>query len=520
MEGAIAAYAFAAEAAPTPDNFFHLGHAYRQSGRFKTAEETYRKAIDLAPQSAEAHFYLAEALEASRDLKGAMLAFEEADTLGLSAARDQWSRLLSKLQHLIFPAHSDAFSDAGAIMEALVRQENDETYLRLANALEAAGSFDAAIYACGAALTHRADYPEAERLVRDIVEQRVLKEKRSFLMQAGRRHVFPDACGFQSLATDILETLCLRVGHAFRDTGMPVPAFAAYDAAAVYSPSADTFYHLGHACRRLGDHRRAIRSYACGLEKGETAPGYFYLGEALIASGLQAEGLAALTWALSIDPSFVDARRHIDHLQRQIVPPMRVQDLVVPIPKPLSVGMDGGLATLATDAFCLQPAGSFAWLQKGDGEEQDGVTLATLGSSAPPDANAVPSLGKGGLALQFSLLAPMRSRHVVKILLRQPSSSRIDVFDRSLPAEEQQLPIRRLRANETLEWICFDLIKPVNGSPHFIELKVLDTLPPDGRGDCLALFTHPLGRNDLWGAFLEQVDYDRQLLELRRLLRV
>ncbi len=189
---AIAAYSFAVNAIPSQDNFFHLGHAYRQARRFRSAADSYRKGIAVHPRTGEGNFYLAEALEGLNDLRGAMLSFEQAHTFGLSAAAGEWQRLFAKLGAMISqPPGNSIDLDADTAIGALVKQESAETYLRLATEAEANGLFAEAVYACGAALTHHAGDPGADRLVNHIIEQRILAEKKGFLATSRSPKYFP-----------------------------------------------------------------------------------------------------------------------------------------------------------------------------------------------------------------------------------------------------------------------------------------------------------------------------------------
>ncbi|KSV69048.1 hypothetical protein N182_32885 [Sinorhizobium sp. GL2] len=517
---AIGAYGFAVSAMPSHDNYFHLGHAYRRGGRLRAAVQAYRNGIDRDPTQPEGYFYCGEALEALHDLRGAMISFEEGYSRGLSAASEMWARLAAKLHETIFHVRWTSHPiEVDTPLTAVVRDENAETYGRLASELEKEGCLSEAVYACAAAITHRQADPAAEQLLRKVIDQHILAGKESILLQAGRQHVFSAALGFQPIATDVLESIALRLGHAFRDAGLFVPSIAAYRAAADVSTSPDTFFHLGHAYRRAGDHESAARAYVHGLDKGISAAGFFYLGEAL--DGVKADKLsvAAFTWAMAIDPTMIDARRNVDRLQRNIPEPARLEDLVVPIPLSDRGTVRRAIIRESASANESLPSGSFAWWTKRESYQRVGAGAMSPCCDLRLDDGGYTFRAQNGVSLAFEIIAPEKSRHVVKLLCSKPQTGQLRIFHRTLPNGEQQLAATLLPINDALCWVSVEIEKQVSRS--YLDITVESTAGSASSGDiaCIGIFTHPIGRNDIWGAFLEQIDYDSRLSDLRQRLR-
>ncbi|WP_377295151.1 hypothetical protein [Rhizobium sp. SG2393] len=519
-ESAVDAYRVAAEAVASPDNYFHLGHAYRHGGRPRAAVDIYRKAITIQPERAEAFFYLGEGLRALRDLKGAILAFEQASRLGLASATAEHAAVAAELRDLVFPLlPEDLHGDAEATICAVARLESEETYIQLASLLVEHGYYTNAVYACGSVLTHRAGHPGAEQLLRDLIERHIIIEKRTFILEPGRTDVFPGGCGFHPVAADVVESLCLRIGHAFRDRDLFLPATAAYAAAARQSASPDPFLHLGHAYRRLGEHGHAAKAYRAGLSLRITAAGFFYLGEALEASGAYADSVSAFTWALAVDPTFLDARRQIDRLQRRVPEPKGLEDLIVPMPSTMVDAVAEPEETRRGVSVKPLSAGSFAWIVKDESGQAGTQIRATHATICPSDEELSPRLEGGRLGLMLQISAPEGSHHAFRILCRSAGRTALTVVDSSVASDERELPVNRLAVDDGFAWYCFTVEKRTAAISLNLSLREGNDISEQDAIVCLALFTHPAGRNDLWGAFLEQIDYDRRLKPLRDLLR-
>ena len=175
---------------PSSQMFFNLGIALRSQGKLDTAIDSYRKALSLKPDYAEAHSNLGVALQEQGKLEEALESCQRAlllkpgfanahfnlanvlkDQGKLEAATDSYRKALSFKPDFADACHNlgIALQDQGKLDEAIeiyrktisIIPDSTNAYHGLGNALKDQGRFDEAVDSYRKALALKPEYAEA-----------------------------------------------------------------------------------------------------------------------------------------------------------------------------------------------------------------------------------------------------------------------------------------------------------------------------------------------------------------------
>ena len=297
LDEAIVAFRRAIQIAPeSPEAHNNLGNALRERGRFDEAVAACRRALELKPDFAEALVNLGASVAAQGQLEQAIAAYRRA------------LEIKPDLPH----AHNNlasALRESGRFDEAIAacRRALDldprfpEAHNNLGASLAELGQLDEAIAAYQRALQIRPDFPETLNNLGDALRQR---DQLGEAIAACRRALhlkpsFPEAEN--------------NLGNALRDKGDLDEAMAAFRRALHIKPGyAAAHNNLGDALRDQGHLDEAIAEYRRALDlKPDFADAHFHLGLALTDQGQIGEAIAAFRRAVELKPRHAGMRSQL-----------------------------------------------------------------------------------------------------------------------------------------------------------------------------------------------------------------
>jgi tetratricopeptide (TPR) repeat protein len=249
----------------TTGNFLarnNLGNFYFHSGKLEDAIEQYRKAVEIKPDYADAHFNLAVALLQKEDTNGAMAQYQEALAINPAAADVRYN---------------------------------------LGNALFAQGDWEQAVEQYRKAVEIKPDYADAHVGLGVVL----LKKKDP----EGAIAEYKKALEINS---DLLDAR-LGLANALALKGDMDDAIAQYQEALAIAPAAaDAHYNLGIVFSEKGNLEEAIRQYRKALElKPDDEAALKNLGDALLRHGELDEALAQYRKALNLNSEDVASRANL-----------------------------------------------------------------------------------------------------------------------------------------------------------------------------------------------------------------
>lgn len=255
-----------------------------QAGDFPAAKGLLEKALQAAPEDAQANYYYGVVLEETEQAEQAVEHYQRA----LSADK-QLVEAAVNLSRLLLEVNQDAAAAAKVADEALkVHPKHPELLLNLALALETSGSNRALeAYAAAAAAS-----PDSMELKYTYAEILVKAGKNAEAKAELLRIVSEDVAILASVGT------LLGKIEAFAD------CVAALDKAIAQSPLPQLYTRRATCKNGLKDVDGATADYRAAIEKEPESPaGHYYLGKHLAAAGKKKDAKAALDQALKLDPT-------------------------------------------------------------------------------------------------------------------------------------------------------------------------------------------------------------------------
>ncbi len=311
--------------------WFQLGLLYSKTADFREAEAAFRKAVEMNPHYAEAHFWL-----------GSILIIDPQNKLDWAGAvAESRAALLEK------PDYTDALNLLGTGLTNLGQLDEAVEVLKRAIAIEpssAAGHFNLAVAleksdhpqeAKGeyeAAIAARSDYPEAssalgklllrlgkpaqaeQLLLRSLclnpdladVHYALARALRALKRTSAAKIEFEEAADLARLQPEGIESMHLsNEGLALGSRGDFTGAIASFRRAIALNPTDGVpHYNLGLMQADAGDVKGAIRelTVAISLLPGQAKP-WFDLGRAYERQGDGERALEAFAWAARLAPS-------------------------------------------------------------------------------------------------------------------------------------------------------------------------------------------------------------------------
>lgn len=235
-----------------------LGAANAGLRRYDAAIESYRQALRIKPDYAEAHNNIGAALKAKGELTAAIESYERAIRIrpDYATAHNNLGAALKDRGDV-----TGAIASYGRAVE--LRPDYAEAHSNLGNALLGAGDVAAAVASHERAIALRPDYAAAHS----------------------------------------------NLGNALREKGDLAAAIASHERAVRLRPDfAEAHYNLGTALKEKGDLSGAIRSYRRAIEiRPDFAEAHNGLGTALREKGDLSGAMQSYGNAMRIDPDDADA---------------------------------------------------------------------------------------------------------------------------------------------------------------------------------------------------------------------
>jgi tetratricopeptide (TPR) repeat protein len=260
------------EVAPDASAHLRMGIELMGKGKVKEAIASYRKAIELDPNRADAHNHLGRALYRSGKGKA-----EEAVTCFRKAIE-------------LDPKYADAHYRLGDTLYWSGQGPVDEAVKFLRKAIELDPKHDAAYTTLGAILCDvKREYDKAIACFRKAIE---LDPKN--------------------------EAAHHNLGVALSYKNQLDEAIASFRKAIELDPtSAHVYHHLGYALQRKGEDDEAIACFRKAIElKPKSASAHNILGYALLDNSQLDEAIACFRTAIKLDPKDASARRGLARAER------------------------------------------------------------------------------------------------------------------------------------------------------------------------------------------------------------
>ena len=252
----------AINASPSSAMYCNLGAALRNQGKLVEAVESYRKALSMDPDFAEAHNNLGIALQQQGRLDAAVESYRNA---------------------------------------ILIKPDYDEPYSNLGNALKDQGKLDAAVESYRKALSITPDYAEAHtNLGNALKDQGKLDAAvESYHKALSIKPDFAEAHG--------------NLGIVLQDQGKLEAAVESYHKAVSIKPDfAEAYGNLGIALQYQSKFDAAVESFRKALSiRPDYAEAHFNLGNVLKDQGKRDAAIASYRKVLSIKPDHAKAYHNL-----------------------------------------------------------------------------------------------------------------------------------------------------------------------------------------------------------------
>jgi len=259
FDAAIASYKKALKIKPDyAEAYYNMGIALKEKGDFELAIDSYKKAIEIKPDYIDAYFNMGNILKYVGDLE---------------AAIDSYKMTLE-----IKPNYAEAYNNIG-------------------NVLKDKGDLEAAIDSYNMALKIKPDYAEVYNNIGIILQEKSDKEAaiKSFEMALKIKPDYADAY--------------YNLGNTLKDNGNLVGAVTSYEMALKIQPkSSDAYINMGIALNNMGDLEAAIICYKHTLKiKPDYAEAYYHMGITLKSKGDLGAAMDNYKQALKINPEYAPA---------------------------------------------------------------------------------------------------------------------------------------------------------------------------------------------------------------------
>lgn len=279
---------------PSPSAIYanNLGNMLRESGTLPDAIDSYRRAVELKPDYAEAHNNLGNALREAGDAAAAMESCATAITLrpGYAEAYNNLGNALKDLAQLKAAALS-----YGKAIDA--RPDFAEAHHNLGNVLREQGHLDAAIECYRASIEAAPALAVAHNSLGLAFSER--SEYRAAI------DCFATVATLQPERADAHNTL----GNALNGQGRLDEAVAAYERAIAADPQfPDAYHNLANALRRMGHAQQALAMSRKALALKDDVPSFHNnLGTILADLNEFDAAVASYRKALALDPDYAES---------------------------------------------------------------------------------------------------------------------------------------------------------------------------------------------------------------------
>ena len=307
-----------------------LAAAQMGQGKFASAEKSFRKAADLNPHYADAHYNLGIALHEQGKLDDAIAAYANAYSANPNHAAacfnagnalrglGQLDKALQvyRLALEIQPNHADACYNMGNILQetgrleeavaayrsvVAIREDYANGFCNLGNALRKLGRIHEAIDAYHRAIALEPNHPEAHGGLGNAFQAQGQHDAAISAYQAAIE-----------LKPDLAEAY-LGIGNVLVLQSKFDPAIDAYEKAVEIRPSlTEAYINMGGALREQKQLEAAVQSYYRAIEADpSSAEAYNHLGIALAKQERFSAALDAYEMALKIRPRYAEAHNNL-----------------------------------------------------------------------------------------------------------------------------------------------------------------------------------------------------------------
>ncbi|WP_240766770.1 tetratricopeptide repeat protein [Paraburkholderia flava] len=281
-------------ASPSPSAIYanNLGNMLRENGALPDAIDSYRRAVALKRDYAEAHNNLGNALREAGDAAAAMESCATAISLrpGYAEAYNNLGNALKDLEQLEAAALS-----YGKAIEA--RPDYAEAHNNLGNVLRKQGHLDAAIECYRASIAAAPTLAVAHNSLGSALSER--GEYRAAI------DCFATVAALQPERVDAHNTL----GNALNGQGRLDEAVAAYECAIAADPQfPDAYHNLANALRRMGRAQQALALSRKAIALKDDVPSFHNnLGTILADLNEFDAAVESYRKALALDPDYAES---------------------------------------------------------------------------------------------------------------------------------------------------------------------------------------------------------------------
>lgn len=281
---------------PSAPMYYNLGIAFQAHGNSEGAVDSYRKALAIAPDYAEAHGNLGNALKDQGKLDEAAQHYRKAIALKPNFA-DPHSNL-----GIVLQAQGNLDGALEHHRKALaIRPDFAEAHVNLGNVLMEQRKLDAALEHYRQALVFNPQFAEAHGNLADGL-------KAQGKLDAAIEHYL------QALALKpALAESHVNLGNALKDQGKLDAAVESYRKALALKPEfADAYSNLGNALHLQGKFDAAAENCLKAIALNpDLAEAHYNLGNTLKEQGNFDAAIASYHRALALKPNFAEARNNL-----------------------------------------------------------------------------------------------------------------------------------------------------------------------------------------------------------------
>ncbi len=280
------------------------GAAYQGLGKLDEAIETYKKAIVIKPDYAEAYNNMGNALKDKGNLEKAIEAYKKAlaikpDNPDLNNNLGVTLQELGKLDEAI-----EAYKKALA-----TKPDNPDYNNNLGVTLQEHGKLDEAIEAYTTALSSKPDFAEAySNMGLTLQEQGKLDEAiEAYTKALAIKHDYAEAYN--------------NLGVTLKEQGTLDKAIEAYTKALSFkSDFAEAYSNMGLVLNDQGKIDEAMEAYTKALSiKPDSAEAYSNIGVTLKEQGKLDKAIGAYDKALSLKPDYAEAHRNLSLIKKYTI---------------------------------------------------------------------------------------------------------------------------------------------------------------------------------------------------------
>ena len=274
------------------DAHYNTGNVLKDQGKLEEALEAYQHALKIKPDYADAYNNLGAVLQDQGKLEDALEAYQHA----------------LKIKPDYADAHNNmgnALQDQGKLEDAIeahqhalkIKPDYADAYHKMGTALQGQGKLEAAIEVYQYALKIQPDYADVYHNMGNALQD---QGKLEAAIEAYKHAL--------KIKPDYADTL-LNMGNALKDQGKLEDALEAYQQALKIKPDyTDAHNNMGNALKDQGKLEDDIEAYQRALKiKPDNAEAHNNMGNTLLAQGKLDETIEAFKCALKVKPDFAEA---------------------------------------------------------------------------------------------------------------------------------------------------------------------------------------------------------------------